>query len=45
MNNHISNKKNKENNNNENENKILSKVVNQNLTRKSQTPMEEVVRL
>jgi hypothetical protein len=45
MNNNISNKKNKENNNNENENKILSKVVNQNLSRKLQTSMGEVVRL
>ncbi len=45
MNNNISNKKNKENNNNENENKILSKVVNHNLSRKLQTSMGEVVRL
>lgn len=37
-------KKNKENNN-DNENKILSKAVNQNLSRKLQTPMEEVVGL
>jgi hypothetical protein len=41
--NNISKKKNKENNNNDNENKILSKAINQNLIRKSQTPMEEVV--
>jgi hypothetical protein len=38
-------KKNKENNNNDNEKKILSKAVNQNFSRKLQTPMEEVVRL
>jgi hypothetical protein len=37
-------KKNKENNN-DNENKILSKAVNQNLSRKLQTSMEEVVGL
>jgi hypothetical protein len=43
--NNISKKKNKENNNNDNENKILSKAINQNLTRKLQTPVEEVVRL
>ena len=43
--NNKSKKKNKENNNNDNENKILSKAINQNLTRKLQTPMEEVVRL
>jgi hypothetical protein len=42
--NNISKKKNKQNNN-DNENKILSKAVNQNLSRKLQTPMEEVVRL
>ena len=45
MNNNISKKKNKENNNNDNENKILSKAVNQNLSRKLQTQMEEAVRL
>jgi hypothetical protein len=45
MNNNISEKKNKENNNKHNENKILSKVVNQNLSRKLQTSMWEVVRL
>jgi hypothetical protein len=43
--NNISKKKNKENNNNDNENKILSKAVNQNLSRKLQTSTEEVVRL
>ena len=44
--NNISKKKNKENNNNDNKNIILSKAVNQNLSRKLQTPMEEeVVRL
>jgi hypothetical protein len=37
-------KKNKENNN-DNENKVFSKAVNQNLSRKLQTPMEEVVGL
>lgn len=42
--NNISKKKNKENNN-DNEKKILSKAVNQNFSRKLQTPMEEVVRL
>lgn len=42
--NDISKKKNKENNDNDNENKILSKAVNQNFSRKLQTPMEEVVR-
>jgi hypothetical protein len=45
MNNNISEKKNKENNNKHNENKILSKTVNQNLSRKLQTSMWEVVRL
>jgi hypothetical protein len=45
MNNNISEKKNKENNNKHNENKILSKAVNQNLSRKLQTSMWEVVRL
>ena len=43
--NDISKKKNKENNNNDNENKIFSVAVNQNLSRKLQTPTEEVVRL
>ncbi len=45
MNNISKKNKNKENNNNDNENKILSKAINQNLTRKLQTQMEEVVRL
>ena len=37
-------KKNKENNN-DNENKVLNKAVNQNFSRKLQSPMEEVVGL
>jgi hypothetical protein len=45
MNNNISKKRNKENINNDNENKILSKVVNQNVSQKLQTSMGEVVRL
>jgi hypothetical protein len=45
MHNNISEKKNKENNNKHNVRKILSKVVNQNLSRKLQTSMGEVVRL
>jgi hypothetical protein len=43
--NDISKKKNKENNDNDNENKIFSVAVNQKLSRKLQTQMEEVVRL
>jgi hypothetical protein len=45
MNNNISKKRNKENINNDNENKILSKVVNQNVSQKLQISMGEVVRL
>jgi hypothetical protein len=44
MSNNILKKKNKENDNDD-KNKRLSKVVNQKLSRKLQTPMEEVVRL
>jgi hypothetical protein len=45
MNNNIFEKKNKENNNKHNGSKILSKAINQNLSRKLQTSMGEVVRL
>ena len=43
--NNISKKNKEKNNNNDNENEIFSKAVNQNLSRKLQTPMEEVGRL
>jgi hypothetical protein len=43
--NNVSKKKNKENNDNDNENKIVSIAVNQKLSRKLQTQMEEAVRL
>ena len=45
MNNNIFEKKNKENNDKHNENKIISKAIDQNLSRKLQTSMGKVVGL